>query len=123
MDIADVTSTFTVSGPPAQVSLFRKMLAAVDLMCAASASRTIEIEVDGDGATQLEIHEGGARLSDRLSDEEAEFYVWREMRPSTPADTPLPLRDYSISWRLTERGRVLVVELDGCGPSHETDLV
>lgn len=113
------SATFTIIGPPAQVSAFRRMLTAIDLMCQAGASRTIELLVDGDGATALSVLENGKHLSQDLSVEEEEFYIWPHMRASTLADAPPSIRDYSIGWRCPNDARVLRVELDGCGPPDE----
>ncbi len=69
-------------GSPAQVNLFRQLLVAIDTMCAAGASRRIELVGDGDGATDLRVLERGARLPTII--EEERFFILRESRSARP---------------------------------------
>lgn len=48
----------TVSGPDDQLISFVKMAKTIEFLCVAGASRTIEIDVDGDGSGALRFDYG-----------------------------------------------------------------
>lgn len=53
----------TVTGPPDQLAAFAEWCLTVEKLCGDGASRTVETDVDGDGAASLVFDFGGTDVS------------------------------------------------------------
>lgn len=60
----DQTLVVTVSGPPDQLSAFAQLCLTIENLCAIGASRTVELDVDGDGSGALSFDFGDTDVSD-----------------------------------------------------------